>query len=289
LEFAARTAIPAAVFFLMWIVGLELTSEDFRRVVRFPKAALWGAVGQLIAFPLMACGLIVLVRPGPVMTAGIVLIAAAPGGSISNLLTLLGRGNVALSVSLTAVSNVIGVLTYPLLAVAGFAAFLGKTADIEIPVGTMMGQLMLLMLVPIGIGMLVRRRHPDFVDRRRTSLQRLSAVVVVCIVVFVALDQRAFFAEQFLPVAGVAALLTLAVMGAGWGLGRTIHCPFADRVAFLVEFSARNTAVAIVVAATTLGRLDYAAFVVAYFVAQMVVTLGVVGVLRSMTETAGAD
>jgi len=284
LEFAARTAIPAAVFFLMWIVGLELTCEDFRRVVRFPKTVLWGTAGQLIAFPLLAAGLILLLRPDPVVTAGLVLIAAAPGGSISNLLTLLGRGNVALSVSLTAVSNVLGVVTYPFLAVVGFAAFVGQQADVEIPVGTMIGQLVILMLFPIGIGMLVRHRRPDFVDRRRTSLQRLSAVVVVCIVVFVALDQRAVFAEHFLPVAGVASLLTLAVMGAGWGLGRTIHSPLADRVAFLVEFSARNTAIAIVVAATTLGRLDYAALIVAYFVAQIVITLGVIGGLRSLPD-----
>lgn len=284
MEFATGTAIPAAVFFLMWIVGLELTTDDFRRVVRFPKAALWGTAGQLVAFPLLASGLIVLLRPDPVMTAGIVLIAAAPGGSISNLLTLLARGNVALSVSLTAVSNVIGVVTYPFLAMVGFAAFISRRAGVEIPVGPMMGQLVLLMVVPIGIGMLVRHRRPDFVDRRRTSLQRLSAVVVVCIVAFVALDQRAFFAEQFLPVAGVATLLTLAVMGTGWVLGKAIRAPLADRVSFLVEFSARNTAIAIVVAATALGRLDYAAFIVAYFVAQIVITLGVIGVLRSLPD-----
>jgi BASS family bile acid:Na+ symporter len=281
LEIAARTIIPAAVFFLMWIVGLDLTARDFRRVVAFPKSVFAGTAGQFVLLPILGGALILLLRPEPVFTAGIILIAAAPSGSISNLLTLLARGNVGLSVTVTALSNAIGVVTYPLLAAAGFALFLGQRADIGIPVGPMMGQLVLLMLVPIGLGMVVRFSRPDFVERRRASLQRLSLLVVALVVAIVALDQRAFLAAHSVRVAVLSTLLTVPAMGIGWGVGSAMRLPIRDRISFLMEFSARNTAIGIVVASTTLGRLDYAAFILTYFVSQMVITLIVIAALRT--------
>ena len=136
-----------------------------------------------------------------------------------------------------------------------------------------------MMALPIALGMLVRHRWPGFVAARRAGLTRVTLLLVVVIVAGIVYDQRALFAEQIVGVVGIAALITLAMMAVGWGIGVAARAPYPDRVAFLVEFSARNIAIALMVASTTLGRLDYAVFLVAYFVVQMAVTAAVLTAL----------
>lgn len=277
----ARFAVPVAVFLLMAVVGLELTIGDFRRVARFPRAVLLGTLGQLLLLPLLAWGVIALVSPGPVPAAGLVLIAAAPGGALSNMLTLLARGNVPLSVTLSAVANVLGVLTYPLLAAAGFALLLDQRGAVTVPVGPMMGQLVLLMLLPIGLGMLTRARRPLLVQRHRRLLQRLSLVLMLCIVGLLVGRQWRAVAGDLASVAALASLFTLGAVALGLGLGRLMRAPRQDTVALLLEFATRNTGLAVVVATTTLGRSDYAVFIVAFFAAQLLLTLALIAALRA--------
>jgi BASS family bile acid:Na+ symporter len=272
-------AIPPAVFYIMWVVGLELTPEDFRRLRRRPTITVAGTVGPLVAFPLVAGLAILALRPAEAVVAGIILIASAPGAPISNLLVHLARGNTALSVALTALASVLGIVTFPLLTQGGFLAYMGERADTGFPLGPMVAQLVLMVALPIGLGMVVRRRWPGFVAARRAGLTRLTLPLVVAIVVGIVYDQRALFVEQIVGVVGIAALITLAMMAIGWGVGSAVRAPYPDRVAFLVEFSARNSAIALMVASTTLGRLDYAVFLVAYFVVQMPVTAVVLTVL----------
>ncbi len=271
--------IPFAVALLMWVVGLELSPRDFRRLAERPGTVAAATVGQIVALPLIAGVAIVTLRPAESIVAGLILIAAAPGAPISNLLVYLARGGIALSVTLTAITNTIGVLTYPLLAAVGFQLYIGERTELEIPVGTMIAQLALLVLLPIAVGMAVRARRPGFVERHRTSLKRASMFVVAAIVAFIVYDQGAAFATQLVSAAWFSAFLTVSAMAIGFATGWLLGTPFPDRVTLLVQFSARNTALAIVIAATTLGRLDYAMFIVAYFVVQMGITAAVLALL----------
>jgi BASS family bile acid:Na+ symporter len=272
-------AIPPAVFFIMWVVGLELTPEDFRRLRQRPTITVVGTVGPLVAFPLVAGIAILVLRPAEAVTAGIILIASAPGAPISNLLVHLAGGNTALSVTLTALASVLGILTFPLLTRGGFLAHMGTRADAGFPLGPMIAQLVLLMALPIALGMVIRHWWPEFVAARRAGLTRVTLPLVALIVAGIVYDQRALFAEQIAGVVGIAALITLTMMAIGWGLGRVARAPFPDRIAYLVEFSARNIAIALMVATTTLGRLDCAVFLVAYFAVQMAVTAVVLTLL----------
>jgi BASS family bile acid:Na+ symporter len=274
--------IPVAVFVLMWIVGLDLTPADFRRIARYPTATLVGTAGQLACLPVVATLLILFLRPPPAIVGGVILIAGAPSGAISNLLTLLARGNAALSVTLTAVSNTLGVITYPLLAAGGFALFLKETVEVRVPIPTMMGQLVVLMVLPIGLGMLVRLRR-ESVYQYRAFFHRVSLLLVFGVVLAVVIDQRAVLVESVSGVAALAATLTISVMFVGLGLARLAGLPLVDGTAFVMEFSARNAAIALVVAVTTLGRPDYAMFIVAYFLVQMLVTVPVIALLRRLT------
>jgi bile acid:Na+ symporter, BASS family len=274
--------IPVAVFVLMWIVGLDLTPADFRRIARYPTATLVGTAGQLACLPVVATLLILFLRPPPAIVGGVILIAGAPSGAISNLLTLLARGNAALSVTMTAVSNTLGVITYPLLAAGGFGLLLKETVEVRVPIPTMMGQLVVLMVLPICLGMLVRLRR-ESVYRYRAFFHRVSLLLVFGVVLAVVIDQRAILVESVRSVAALAATLTISVMFVGLGLARLAGLPLVDGTSFVMEFSARNAAIALVVAVTTLGRPDYAVFIVAYFLVQMLVTIPVIGLLRRLT------
>ena len=284
MQAATSLLIPVAVVFLMWIVGLQLTPADFRRVAQYPRTAAVGTAGQLIVLPLIAGAAILTFRPAETVVAGMVLIAAAPGAPISNLLVYLARGNIALSVTLTAITNTIGILTFPLLTVAGFRLYLLEGPGTGVPVGTMIQQLLLLMLLPIALGMIARAWRPKFVELHRVSLKRASLLVVAGVVAFIVYDQRATFTVNLGSAAYISALFTIGAMAIGYAAGWLLGAPPPDRIALLIEFPARNTAIAIVVAATTLRRLDYAVFIVAYFAVEMAIMLGVVALLVAGRE-----
>jgi bile acid:Na+ symporter, BASS family len=139
-------AIPLVVFMMMVVVGMELTLEDFRRVCTFPKPVFIGTAGQLIVLPVIAGGHARTLDSPPHIVAGMVLVAACPGGAISNYCVYLARTDVALSVTLTGVSTVLAFVTLPLLTALGFGFLLGQQASIPVPVGEMMTQLFLVLL-----------------------------------------------------------------------------------------------------------------------------------------------
>jgi BASS family bile acid:Na+ symporter len=280
--------IPGAVIFLMWVVGLQLSPVDFRRVAQSPRTVAVGTLGQFVVLPAIAGVAILALRPAEAIAVGVILIAAAPGAPMSNLLVYLARGNIALSVTFTALTNTIGIITFPLVTAAGVRLFLGERAGVEIPLGTMMVQLLLLMLLPIAVGMVVRARGPAFVERHRATLKRASLLIVAAIVMFIAYDQRGAFAVHLASAAGLSAFFTPSAMLIGFATGWLLGAALPDRITLAVEFPVRNTALAIVVAATTLGRLDYAVFIVAYFVVEMVIMMGVVGLLQLRQRGANA-
>jgi BASS family bile acid:Na+ symporter len=146
----------------------------------------------------------------------------------------------------------------------------------------MMGQLAVLMVLPICLGMLVRLRR-ESVYQYRAFFHRVSLLLVFGVVLAVVIDQRAILVESMRSVAALAATLTISVMFVGLGFARLAGLPLVDGTSFVMEFSARNAAIALVVAITILGRPDYAVFIVAYFLVQMLVTIPVIGLLRRLT------
>lgn len=254
---------PLSLFVLMWIVGLELTPADFRRVLGAPAAVIGGTLAQLLLLPLMTWAVVVLLDVSPVFGAGAILVAASPGAGMSNILTALARANTALSVTLTAVASLLSVFTLPAFAALGMRVFLGDRLEVEVPVGALTLQLLLALLLPIGLGMLTRARRPDLARRYGPRIQRWAIVGLVAVIVL-----AAAFGEEPPPVdmADVrrgflaAGVWTLAAMAIGWSVAFCLRLEAADRFTFLIEFSARNVAVATIVALSGLERLDLTFF-----------------------------
>ena len=152
--------LPLALAFIMFSLGLGLTVSDFARVARQPKDFFVGAVSQVVLLPLVGFILVTVWPVAPEIALGVMIIAAAPGGVTSNLLTAFGRGDVALSISLTAVISLLSVLTIPLIVVFSYGQFFGEAPVGEVSVARIAVSVFLIVTVPVLIGLVVRHYAP---------------------------------------------------------------------------------------------------------------------------------
>lgn len=258
----------AFLFLLMWIVGMELTVADFRRVLATPRSVVGGTIAQLLLLPAMTWGVCTILDTPPAIAAGAILVAGAPGAGMSNLMAALAGANTALSVSLTATASVLAVVTLPILASAGvrlFGAGAGS-AEVDVPVAPLMLQLFFSLLLPIGLGMWFRARWPDFVKRHAGRMQRaFFGLMALFIVAAVATSDDPGVSLADAPQALLLAVVWTGMgMAIGYGVALVLRLSPADRLTYLIEFSARNIAVSSIVALSGLARVDLAIFSGAY-------------------------
>lgn len=262
-----QTFAPVALFVLMTLVGLELTLADFQRILRSPRAIVGGTVGQWLLLPTLTWALVAIFDLAPSFAAGAILIAVAPGAGVSNVATAFARGNVALSVSLTAVASISAAITLPVVSSWAIGLVLDESASVRVPVAPLMRDLGFGLVVPIGLGMALRSRNPERADRLAPVLQRawLSAIAVL-IGVGIALSAPA----GTKPFEGVgraalfAGLWTSAAGGLGWAVGSALRLSSDDCTTFAIEFATRNIAVAAIVAMSGLERIDLTVFSLLY-------------------------
>jgi BASS family bile acid:Na+ symporter len=273
-----QLAGPFVLALLMMVIGLELTPADFRRVFASPRAVIGGTLGQLIALPLMTWLVVFATGVNPVYGAGAILVAVSPGAGMSNVFTALARANVALSVTLTAVSSVLAALSMPVIASFGMQVFLGDSRPVAVPVADLMWQLGLSLVVPLGLGMWLRAARPAFAERYAPAIQRiLFAIILVFVGLAIAYSDEGQVQFEGSGLAFLAATLwTLAAMAIGFGIAWILDLPEADRFTFLIEFSARNIAVASIVAISGLGRIDLTLFSGVYAMVGYPMTAGIV-------------
>jgi BASS family bile acid:Na+ symporter len=274
-------AIPSLVWLLMLVVGLDLTPTDFRRVLRHPLTVGAATVGQLLVLPACAALLVWILEPAPWIVAGLVLLAASPGGAISNMYTYLGHGNVALSVTLTGVSTLLGALTMPVLTTFGLMLFFDpSTQTTAPPLGRMIGQLVLMILLPLALGMTLRARRPAAVARAGQALRLVSLAALAALVGLILLDQRdglTVAAAAALPVALPFCLMTML---AGFTLGGLLQLESDDRFALLIEFGTRNLGLVAIMGGLILGNLQSVLFATLVFLVELPLVLALI-VLRT--------
>ncbi|MGH0037242.1 MAG: bile acid:sodium symporter family protein [Myxococcota bacterium] len=274
------------LFGMMSIVGMELQPADFRRVVRYPRAVVWGTVAQLVLLPLATFALLDALSPPPLVAAGAILVLAAPGGGISNVFALLAGANPALSVTLTATASVLSAVSFPLIASVGLERVMGEATAVELPLVPMMGQLVALVLIPIGLGMWVRLRWPEVVRHGPRLRHAAFAGAVVMIGLGIASDDSGL-AAGMLDGFGTALVWTCMALAMGYGIGALLRLDTADRLTLAIEFGVKNVALAAIVAMAALGRPDLAVFSGAY-VATAYPLVGIASVLRRRwAESAG--
>ncbi|MBF0803644.1 MULTISPECIES: bile acid:sodium symporter family protein [unclassified Neisseria] len=267
---------------LMFGLGLSFKPADFAVPVRQPKAVLAGVSAQIVLLPLLAGLVVWLFRPEPYLMVGLVLIACSPGGSSSNIFTALAKGDVPLSIVLTVASSIITVFTIPpVLLYALDAAGLGGAA-VKLPVGQLLVQNVVLVLLPLLLGMVVRYARPDFAQKAKKGLDKAAfpALVVLAAVFFAA--NRQIIVQHFAALAGMVSLLIVAAMGLGGLLAAGLGLPGRQRRTIVIEVGMQNAAQAIAVAGSpfVLNNEAFALPAVIYALMMNVVLTAYLGLCR---------
>ena len=251
--FMVDVVLPLALAFIMLGLGLGLTFDDFARVARRPRDFALGAVCQVVVLPAVAFVLASLWPMAPELALGLMIIAAAPGGVTSNILTAFARGDVALSISLTAVISLLSVVTIPLIVVFSYARFIGEQAGRDISVAGTAVSVFLIVAVPVLVGLLIRRFAEGFALRIEPASRKLSAVLFVLVLAGAIVQERANIVPYFAEAGLVTLVLNLAMMAIAWLLARMFASGPTQRIAIAIECGLQNGTLAIAVAVLLFG------------------------------------
>ncbi|MGY1720282.1 bile acid:sodium symporter family protein [Blastococcus sp. SYSU DS0552] len=251
-------ALPLALAVVMFGLGLSLTPGDFTRIARQPKAVVIALGLQLLALPVLCFGLVLLFDLPPLLAVGMLLLAASPGGTTANLFSHLYRGDVALNISLTALNSVIAVVTLPVvtnLAIGFFEPAAGGSLGLQF--GKTL-QVFAIVLVPVALGMLVRRSAPAFADRSDKPVRALSAVVLALVIVGTMVAERENIGGYLRDVGLPALLFCLCSLAIGFAVPRLFGIARAQSIASSFEIGVHNSTLAIAVAVSVLGSVELA-------------------------------
>lgn len=247
-----NVVLPASLFIIMIGMGLSLQVEDFARIVRYPKAVSLGLINQLVLLPLIGLGLCYVFGLPPMLAVGMLLLASCPGGATSNLISYVAKGDIALSVTLTAISSTITVFTIPLWVSWGLEFFLGESRPIELPILQTMGQIFGITALPVSIGMLVRARNLSFAERMERPMRIASTVIFVLILAGIVVSEWQTLIDA-LPILGPSTFtLNLLTMGLGWLLAKWFGLNLAQSITIAIESGIQNGTLAIVIASSIL-------------------------------------
>lgn len=266
---------------LMFDLGLTLRFEDFGRVFKYPWPVAVALFGQLILLPLIALGLAWLFHLPPVFFIGLVLIACCPGGSSSNVFSRLANGDVALSVTLTAISSIITLFTIPFI--MGFATrMVGESVGISLPVGNLIKQNLVLMLLPVLLGIALHYAWPKGAEKTDNILSKMAfPLLLVLITIFYIQHHKTILDNIGVIGLCVTALILLAI-GISSLLSRLVRNSPAQRRTVVIEVGMQNAAQAIAIASSPLvfANEEMAIPAILYSLMMNIVLLIYVGIVR---------
>lgn len=257
-QLISQIVLPITLALIMLVMGLGLTTHDFKKVLIFPKATITGLLLQLLFLPLLAIVVTLLFNLSPIASAGLFLLSLCPGGATSNMFSLLARGDVALSVSLTAITSIIVPLSLPLSFAAYLAFFDGTTQQINMPIAVIMKQLIVVTLVPVVVGMLLRHFLTAKVMGIEPVLKKTAAIAMITVIVLLMATNWATLVKS-VSIVGVAAIMlcVLALTSAYWLSTFIGLAPGAIRT-IAIEVGVQNAGTAMLVAFTVLKQPDLA-------------------------------
>lgn len=268
--------LPLALAIVMLGMGLSLVPADFQRITRYPKAVVVGTSCQILLLPLIGVLITLVVPMQPAIAVGLIVLAVCPGGPSSNLLTYLAKGDVALSVTLTAVSSIITVFTIPLFTNLALQYFLGKSAALALPIGATMLQIFLITLLPTAIGMAIRQRFPDTARRIEKQMSRLAGGLLALIILLLLIREGSKLPGFLVQVGVGAVLLNLLATLTGFLAGKLFRLPLAQQVCIAIEVGIQNGTLAIAITAGLLNNPDMAVPAAIYSLLMNVTGFGVI-------------
>lgn len=237
-------ALNIILALLMFGVALDLKLEDFRAVARAPKGPLVGIATQLLLLPAATFALVQIIDPIPSVKLGMMLVAACPGGNVSNFLVWLARGNTALSVSMTAVTSSAAIFTTP-FNLAFWASLDPDTrtllSDVALDPGGVFLTIVLILGLPLALGMLVRSRLPGLSALIQRPLRMIGGGIFLSFILLSFYNGREFLTSAILPVLGIVIVHNAMAISLGYSVARLLKLPARDRRAVSLEVGVQNS------------------------------------------------
>lgn len=283
-----QIGLPVALMIIMCGIGMSLTPGDFRSIGERPKPVLIGLLGHYLWLPLLGFGIAWGFKLRPEYAVGLVLVAACPSGTSSNALTYLARGNVALAVTLTLLSGLITFVSVPLLVNLALQAFMGETRSIQLPLGPTMLHLAGLVLVPICVGMVLRRLLPTLAKRAEPVVGAFALLLLAVLIVGIVMQERERLPGMLAEIGVPVLLLCCAAIGGGLLLGRVSGLALRDALTVGMEVGVQNATLALLIAFTLLKSSEIAVPGALYGLLMYVPALLLVAFGRRMLRNAAA-
>jgi BASS family bile acid:Na+ symporter len=240
--------LPLALFTIMLGMGLGLTPDDFKRILVDPKGVILGLIAQLIMLPVVGFILSGLFPLSPELAVGVIILAACPGGPTSNLMTYLAKGNVALSITLTAVSSLITVFTIPLIVNGAMQLFLGEATPLRLPFLQTVLQIAVITLIPVSMGMVLHDRLPKLAATMEKWAKWLSLFFLGLLIVRLLVKERENVGSFFLQVGWVTMTLMVVTMTMGYAIATVAKLDTRSTAAITIEVGLQNGTLAIAIA-----------------------------------------
>ena len=244
--------LPFSLAVIMFGMGLSLRLEDFKRILIYPKAVGIGLLNQLILLPVVAFGIAKAFQLPPELAVGLMILAVCPGGATSNLITHLAKGDAALSITLTAFSSVITVVSIPFLINFSIGYFIpGVEAQQLEVVGTVLSVLFIT-LIPVALGMITLAKAPALAQKWDKPFRKISTVFFVIIVLAAILKERENLVQYFIEAGPAALALNLSTLAISFAMAKWARLPFRQGLTIAIESGIQNGTLGITIAATLL-------------------------------------
>lgn len=252
-EFTTQFMFPAVIFLVTFGMGLALTPRAFLDISKRPRVVLTGLAGQLILLPAVVFLFTMALNVPAPIAMGLILIAACPGGSSSNAIVFAIRGELALSVTLTAISSLCLLVTLPFWVKLGLLSYTPEDREVIVSAIEIVKRLLMVMAMPIALGMLIRRFRADFAIRLHTPMRRLSLFLLLMIISVSIYNVRDFLTTAIYPIMLYSLAVAAIMIAAAYLLPRFFSFGKGDRLVLAIEVGVQNTVLAIFVGASVLG------------------------------------
>jgi len=267
-----------SLFIIMMGMGLSLTTADFKRVLRFPKAVFVGFLNQIILLPLIAYGLTQFFDVANEIAIGVLILSACPGGPTSNLVTHLAKGDTALSVTLTAVNSIVTIITIPIIVNFALGEFTTTGDEIVSPVKDIILALLVIIAIPLAIGMSIKNKRPDVATRMDKPVRIASTVIIILVIVGIVIKERAQLVERVSESFAIVFTLNVATMLIGYLTARIAKLNFKQALAICLESGNQNGTLAIQISSLINITFGFPAAVYSlfmYFTASIPIMIGI--------------
>jgi len=250
--------LAASLIIIMLGMGLSLVFDDFKRIIVYPKAIFVGLTNQLIILPLIGFAIALIFPLRPEIAIGIMILAACPGGPTSNLITHLAKGDIALSVTLTALSSFITILTIPFIVNFALTHFLDEGQMIRLDVVETIMRIFVIIVIPICIGMIIRHFKEGFALKMAKPVRKASGFVMALVIIGIVIKERENLIPYFQQAGIVALLLNITTMMVGYYSSKLFNIKNKKAISISIESGIQNGTLAITIAVVLLGNSEFA-------------------------------